>query len=52
MHPVAWKKICRPKSEGGIGIRRTQNVNAANMAKLDGKLLQKKKKKKLFGSKL
>lgn len=32
-YSVAWKKFCRPKFEGSLGIRRAQDVNAANMAK-------------------
>lgn len=31
---VSWDKICRPKCEGGLGIRKYQDVNAANLAKL------------------
>lgn len=41
MYHVAWKKICRPKSEKGLGIRRTQNINAAKMTQLGWKLLIK-----------
>lgn len=26
---VAWNKICRPKCEGGLDIRKTQDFNAA-----------------------
>lgn len=27
---IAWEKICRPKGEGGLGIRKRKNVNATS----------------------
>ncbi|KAG6538552.1 hypothetical protein ZIOFF_003676 [Zingiber officinale] len=34
VHWVAWKDICRPKQEGGLGIRRLSEVGAALAMKL------------------
>ena len=31
---VAWNDICRPKFEGGLGIRKNKDVNRASIAKL------------------
>ena len=31
---VAWDNVCRPKSEGGLGIRKNKDVNKASIAKL------------------
>jgi hypothetical protein len=31
---VAWKDVCRPKVEGGLGIRRIDDMNKAQMASL------------------
>ena len=31
---VAWDNVCRPKSEGGLGIRKNEDVNKASFAKL------------------
>lgn len=36
---TAWDKTCRPKSEGGIGIKKTKDVNVAFSAKQGGKVL-------------
>lgn len=33
LYILAWDKICKPKSEGSLGIRRTKNLNAAYLAK-------------------
>lgn len=29
IHTMAWHKICRPKCEGGLGIRRIKHINVA-----------------------
>ena len=34
MHAWAWDKICKPKSEGGLAIRRIQETNNAASVKL------------------
>jgi len=31
---VAWNKICRPKQNGGIGLRKTAAINKAYQSKL------------------
>lgn len=33
-HLVSWKEVCRPKSEGGLGIGRIKERNLAPMGKL------------------
>lgn len=38
---VSWDKICRPKWEDGLGIKKYQNINAANLTKLKWKVLTK-----------
>lgn len=37
---ISWDKVCRPKCEGGRGIRKVQDVNAASLAKLGWKVLK------------
>jgi len=39
MHAISWNELCRPKLEGGVGIRKIQDVNAAAGLKLIWKLL-------------
>ena len=34
MHAWAWDKLCMPKEEGGLGIRRIQDLNTAASIKL------------------
>lgn len=31
---ISWVKICRLKYEGGLGIRKTQDVNASLLTRL------------------
>lgn len=38
-HAVAWKEICKPKWEGGIGIKSLSSMNDAFMAKLVWRML-------------
>ena len=33
MHLVNWDKICKPKSEGGLGLRKFGLMNQAMLAK-------------------
>ena len=36
---VAWDDVCRPKSEGGLGIRKNNDANKAAITKLGWKIL-------------
>lgn len=36
---IAWDTICRPKSQGGLGLRKTLPMNKAFIAKLGWKIL-------------
>lgn len=33
-HLVAWKRVCLPKGEGGLGIRSARDMNKALIAKV------------------
>ncbi|KAG7557811.1 Reverse transcriptase domain [Arabidopsis suecica] len=39
MHLLSWKKVCRPKAEGGLGIRGAKLMNKALVAKVGWRLL-------------
>lgn len=39
MHKVNWKKVCKPKNLGGLGIRKMYNVNKALLAKASWKVV-------------
>ena len=41
-HLVSWVKICRPKAEGGLGIRMPREMNKALIAKVGWRLLNDK----------
>ncbi|XP_056688407.1 uncharacterized protein [Spinacia oleracea] len=36
---IAWNKVCQPKDQGGLGLRRTYPLNRAFIAKLGWKIL-------------
>lgn len=38
-HLLAWKKLCRPKRDGGLGIRSSEDMNLALIAKVGWRLL-------------
>lgn len=38
---VAWDKVCKPREEGGLGIRRFRDVNFAMLMKLGWQILNK-----------
>nr|AID60103.1 hypothetical protein [Brassica napus] len=38
-HLVSWEKICKPKREGGLGIRLAKEMNVALLAKLGWRML-------------
>lgn len=40
MHTIGWRKICRPKASGGLGIPCLQNMNLALLSKLIWNMLQ------------
>ncbi|KAG7552028.1 Reverse transcriptase domain [Arabidopsis thaliana x Arabidopsis arenosa] len=39
IHLVSWKTVCRPKRDGGLGIRTACDMNKALLAKLGWRLL-------------
>lgn len=41
-HLVAWKRVCAPKREGGLGIRSAKVMNKALIAKVGWRLLHDK----------
>ncbi|KAG7555110.1 Reverse transcriptase domain [Arabidopsis suecica] len=41
-HLVAWKRVCLPKREGGLGIRSSLAMNKALLAKVGWRILQDK----------
>ena len=41
-HLLAWKRVCRPKMEGGLGIRSEKSMNKALLSKVGWRLLQDK----------
>ena len=36
---VAWDDVCKHKYEGGLGIRKNEDVNRASIAKLGWRIL-------------
>ncbi|XP_042495021.1 uncharacterized protein LOC122074242 [Macadamia integrifolia] len=44
---VKWEEVCKPKAEGGLGIRRLRDVNCAGLSKL---VWQMKHEKTAFSS--
>lgn len=44
IHLIKWDQICTPKRCGGLGLRRTSDVNIALMAKLGWRLLMEEDK--------
>ncbi|KAG7544019.1 Ribonuclease H domain [Arabidopsis thaliana x Arabidopsis arenosa] len=38
-HLISWKKVCRPKKDGGLGIRLARDMNKALLAKIGWRLL-------------
>lgn len=39
IHSVTWNKIYRPKSEGGLGMRKIEDINVVFLANKDEKFL-------------
>lgn len=39
LHLVAWDKVCQQKSEGGLGIRRSKEMNKALIAKVGWRVM-------------
>ncbi|XP_057419026.1 uncharacterized protein LOC130713258 [Lotus japonicus] len=40
-HPVAWSKLCRPKQEGGLGLRHMHDFNRSLVMKMGWGLISK-----------
>lgn len=38
-HLISWQKICKPKEDGGLGIRSSEKMNKALIAKVGWRLL-------------
>ena len=38
IHLVRWERVCKPKDQGGLGIRTSRNMNQAFLAKIGWKL--------------
>lgn len=47
MHWVGWKKVTRPRKEGGLGLQSAKGKNTSLLAKLNWRFHSKKKK--LYG---
>ncbi|KAF7843689.1 reverse transcriptase [Senna tora] len=43
IHHISWKKICKPKKLGGLGLRSSESINHCYMAKLKWNVLKGKK---------
>ena len=41
MHTIPWNWICRPKEEGGLGIKNMKDMNAKCLLELIWKLFNK-----------
>lgn len=41
-HLLSWKKVCKPKAEGGLGLRPARDMNRALVAKVGWRLLRDK----------
>ena len=39
-HLISWKRVCKPRSEGGLGIRKAQDMNKALLSKVGWRLIQ------------
>lgn len=47
MHWVGWKKVTRPRKEGGLGLQSAKGKNTSLLAKLNWRFHSEKKK--LYG---
>ena len=48
MHAISWNELCRHMLEGGVGIRKIQDVNVAAGLKLIRKLCTSKSLRALW----
>lgn len=42
VHLVSWKEVCKPKLDGGLGMRQSTLLNTANMMKVGWNIMNKK----------
>lgn len=42
IHMTSWKNMCKPKINGGPGIRRAVDMNKALLSKVNWRMLKKK----------
>lgn len=41
-HLIAWDKLCKPKNEGGVGLRKAKHMNYSLLLKVGWGLINKK----------
>ena len=41
VHLVNWDQVCRPKKNGGLGIKKTSHMNQALLAKASWRILNR-----------
>lgn len=41
IHLLNWNKVCKPKANGGLGLKKTADMNSAMLAKTSWRIVQK-----------